>query len=160
MKNRERFLLEHQELTRRYFIRMGAASAAALGFWPLVADAKPLAPELAKALEDLEPYFTPPEKFRDVSRGKPLPHSLSEEKKREAGLTRETWKLEIVSDPDNPATLRSPLTQKDGTALNFDGLMKLAEKHAVRFAQAMTCLNIGCPLGTGIWEGVQLRELV
>jgi len=24
----------------------------------------------------------------------------------------------------------------------------------------MTCLNIGCPLGTGIWEGVPLRELV
>ena len=23
----------------------------------------------------------------------------------------------------------------------------------------MTCLNIGCPLGTGIWEGVPLREL-
>jgi hypothetical protein len=24
----------------------------------------------------------------------------------------------------------------------------------------MTCLNIGCPLGTGIWEGVPLRELI
>jgi hypothetical protein len=24
----------------------------------------------------------------------------------------------------------------------------------------MTCLNIGCPLGTGIWEGVPLREVV
>jgi DMSO/TMAO reductase YedYZ molybdopterin-dependent catalytic subunit len=24
----------------------------------------------------------------------------------------------------------------------------------------MTCLNIGCPLGMGIWEGVPLRELV
>jgi DMSO/TMAO reductase YedYZ molybdopterin-dependent catalytic subunit len=38
--------------------------------------------------------------------------------------------------------------------------MKLAEKHAVRFAKTMTCLNIGCPLGTGIWEGVPLREVV
>ena len=24
----------------------------------------------------------------------------------------------------------------------------------------MTCLNIGCPLGMGIWEGVPLRTLV
>jgi DMSO/TMAO reductase YedYZ molybdopterin-dependent catalytic subunit len=24
----------------------------------------------------------------------------------------------------------------------------------------MTCLNIGCPLGTGIWEGVPLREVI
>ena len=38
--------------------------------------------------------------------------------------------------------------------------MKLAEKHAVRFAKVMTCLNIGCPLGMGLWEGVPLREVV
>ncbi len=38
--------------------------------------------------------------------------------------------------------------------------MQLAEKHAVRFAKMMTCLNIGCPLGMGIWEGVPLREVV
>jgi DMSO/TMAO reductase YedYZ molybdopterin-dependent catalytic subunit len=38
--------------------------------------------------------------------------------------------------------------------------MKLAETRAVRFAKIMTCLNLGCPLGMGIWEGVPLRELV
>ncbi len=160
MKNAERFLFDHRELTRRYFIRLGVAGAAALGFGRLAAGADPLAPELAKALESLEPYFTHPESFRDVSRGKPLPHSLPDEKKREVGLTRETWKLEVISDPDNPASIRSPLTQKDGTALDFAGLMKLAEKHTVRFPKVMTCLNIGCPLGTGIWEGVPLRELI
>ena len=37
--------------------------------------------------------------------------------------------------------------------------MKLADKHAVRFAKVMTCLNIGCPLGMGLWEGVPLREV-
>ena len=74
-----------------------------------------------------------------------MPHSLPDEKKRKVGLTRETWKLEVVSDPDNPATIRRPFTHKDGTALDFAGLMKLAEKHAVRFAKVMTCLNIGCP---------------
>ena len=160
MESAERFLCEHHELTRRYFLRMGVAGAAALGLWPRSAGADPLAPELVKAIETLEPYFTPQQKFRDVSRGKPLPHSHSDEKKRQVGLTRESWKLEVVSDPDNPAKVRSPLTRKDGTALDFAALMRLAKEHAVRFAKTMTCLNIGCPLGTGIWEGVPLREIV
>ena len=160
MKNLERFIFEPQQLTRRHFIRLGAAGAAALGLWPLTGNAAPAAPELSKAIETLEPYFTTPDKFRDVSRGKPLPHSLPDEKKRAVGLTRETWRLEVISDPDNPATLRSPLTQKDGTAIDFAGLMKLAENHAVRFPKVMTCLNIGCPLGMGIWEGVPLREVI
>src|SRR2546421_437033 len=47
-----------------------------------------------------------------------------------------------------------------GTALDFDGLLKLGEAHAVHFAKVMTCLNIGCPLGMGVWEGVPLREVV
>lgn len=38
--------------------------------------------------------------------------------------------------------------------------MQIAETHSVRFAKVMTCLNIGCPLGTGIWEGVPLREII
>src|SRR5438093_5725648 len=136
MKNADRFLFQYQELTRRHFIRLAATGAAGLGLWPLAACGS-TAPELAKALQSLEPYFTPQEKFRDVSRGKPLPHSLSEEEKRKVGLTRETWKLEVVSDPDNPARIRSPFTDKERNALNFSGLMKLAEKHAVRFAKTM-----------------------
>ncbi|HYV30221.1 MAG TPA: twin-arginine translocation signal domain-containing protein, partial [Candidatus Binatia bacterium] len=124
MQDAERFLFEHQELTRRYFLRLAAGGAAAFGFWSLPAEAGPLEPELAKALENLEPYFTPRDKFRDVSRGKPLPHSLADEKKRQVGLTRATWKVQVVSDPDNPATIRRPLTLKDGTALDFAGLMQ------------------------------------
>ncbi len=160
MKSPSRFLGEHRRLTRRYFIRLSAAGTASLSVWQRVIGADSSAPELAEALAALEPYFTPSEKFRDVSRGKPLPHSLSDVKKREVGLTQETWKLEVVSDPDNPARIRNALTKKDRTALDFAGLMKLAEKRAVRFAKTMTCLNIGCPLGTGIWEGVPLREIV
>jgi hypothetical protein len=38
--------------------------------------------------------------------------------------------------------------------------MKLAETRAVRFAKVMTCLNLGCPLGMGLWEGVPLRDVV
>ena len=94
MNTVEQFLDEHHDLTRRYFLRLGAAGAAAVGFWPLVARGESPTPELAAAIEKLESYFTPPEKFRDVSRGKPLPHSLPDEKKTEVGLraTRGGWK--------------------------------------------------------------------
>ncbi len=131
-----------------------------LNIFPAVTQAAPPAPELASAIENLEPYFTPANKFRDVSRGKPLPHALPDDKKITVGMTRETWKLEVIADPENPATLRTPLTQSAGTALDFAGLLKLAEKHVVRFPKTMTCLNIGCPLGMGIWEGVPLREVI
>jgi DMSO/TMAO reductase YedYZ molybdopterin-dependent catalytic subunit len=158
MDDRADFLAEHAELTRRYFLRAGLACAVAAAAWP--ADAKPPAPELARALEGIEPYITPADKFGDVSRGKPVPHSLPEARKKAVGLTRETWKLEVISDPDYPATLAKQFTRKDGTALDFDGLLALGKKHAVRFAKVMTCLNIGCPLGMGVWEGVPLREVV
>src|SRR5688572_13150207 len=123
------FNSSHRDLTRRYFISLGAMGVAALKLWSADEQAGDV-PELTKAIEALEPYFTDAEKFRDVSRGKPLPHSLSDEKKRAVGMSRETWKLEVVADPENPASIRKPLTQKEGTALDFPELMKLAEKHA------------------------------
>src|SRR5688572_22523720 len=147
MTDAERFLARHAELSRRFFLRAGAAGAVA-GF-ALPASADPLPPEPAPAPEKLEAYFTPPKDFGDVSRGKPVPHTLPEEKRREVGLTRDTWKLEVISDPEHHATLGKQFRKSDGTAIDFATLMKLAEKHAVRFAKVMTCLNIGCPLGTG-----------
>jgi DMSO/TMAO reductase YedYZ molybdopterin-dependent catalytic subunit len=160
MNDREWFIAKHLELTRRYFLRASAACAAAAGGWAFARGAEPRAPELARALEKLEPFFTPQANFGDVSRGKPVPHSLSEDKKRAVGLTRDTWKLEVIADPENPATLGRQLTQKDGTALDFQGLMEMARTRAVRFTKVMTCLNIGCPLGMGLWEGVPLRDVV
>lgn len=158
MRDVEHFLADHLDVTRRYFLGMGAAVAMAA--WPGRANGKVRDAELEKAIEKLEPYFTVQDDFRDVSRGTPRPHSLGEEKKREVGLTRETWKLEVIVDPENPATVGKQLTRKDGTALDFKALLDLGKKHAVRFAKVMTCLNIGCPLGMGVWEGVPLREVV
>lgn len=161
MTPRDVFLADHERLTRRYFLNLGAAGISALAATPRLTRAAELAPELADAIEKLESFLTPQEKFRDVSRGKPLPHSLPDEKKVEVGLTRETWKLEVISDTDkNAARIKKPMKKEDGTALDFKGLMQIAETHAVRFAKVMTCLNIGCPLGTGIWEGVPLREIL
>ena len=60
MNERERFLFDHQELTRRYLIRLGASAAATLGLGPLAAGAAPAAPELTKALGWLFPmHFHP-----------------------------------------------------------------------------------------------------
>ncbi len=157
---RDGFLGEHREVARRYFLKLGLSGAAMLSGWPLSADEGGGDSSLQQAIDKLESWLTMQEKFRDVSRGKPVPHSLPEEKRKEVGLTRETWKLEVISDPKNPARLRSPLTKEKNNALDFSGLMKLAETKAVRFAKVMTCLNIGCPLGTGIWEGVPLRDVV
>ncbi|HUQ67983.1 MAG TPA: molybdopterin-dependent oxidoreductase [Planctomycetaceae bacterium] len=154
------FLTDHIQLTRRHLLGLGAAGAAAWAMSPLSAAEPDRDAVLQAAIDKLETWLTPADKFRDVSRGKPVPHSLPEEKRQEVGLTRETWRLEVISDPDNPARLRKPLTKADGTALDFAGLMALAEQHAVRFAKVMTCLNIGCPLGTGVWEGVPLREVL
>ncbi|MEJ7590940.1 MAG: hypothetical protein WKF77_05280 [Planctomycetaceae bacterium] len=132
---------------------------------PAVADVTPSQPPKKHVKPEKggvrpDPYFTPSEDFRDVSRGTPLPHSLSDDQKVEVGLTRETWQLEVISDPDNPAKIGKPLTKADGTALDFAALLKLGETHAVRFPKVMTCLNLGCPLGMGLWEGVPLREVI
>jgi DMSO/TMAO reductase YedYZ molybdopterin-dependent catalytic subunit len=160
MRNLTRFLAEHEELTRRYFLQVGAGGLVAGGLLARAARGKESSPELAEALAKLEPYFTVQDDFQDVSRGKPKPHSLPAEKMREVGLTREMWRLEVIADPDHKVRLRKPMTKADGTALDFAGLIKLAEKHAVRFAKLMTCLNLGRPLGMGIWEGVPLREAI
>ena len=156
----ERLINDHAALSRRYFLGLGAAGAAALKSLSLLADDSADLPALQAAIAKLESWLTPMDDFRDVSRGQPLPHSLSDEKKTEVGMTRETWKLEVLSDPDKPARVRNEFKKADNTAFDFAALMELAETKAVRFPKVMTCLNIGCPLGMGIWEGVPLRDVL
>ena len=149
------------ELSRRFFLRCGVAGAVAG-----TAPHRRLRPirfrrnsrrRLEKTRIVLHRRRTSSATCRAASRCRTR---CRDAKKKEVGLTRETWKLEVISDPENPATLGKPLTKKDGTALDFAALLKLGEKHAVRFAKVMTCLNIGCPLGMGIWEGVPLRDML
>lgn len=156
-ENLLRFLQEHNRLSRRFFVQAGMASAAAISVLPAFAD-EGESPQLREAIANLESWLTPPADFGDVSRGNPIPHTLSEEKRKEAGLTRDTWKLNVISDPDNPASIRNPLEKEN--AFTFDDLMTLAKDRLVRFPKVMTCLNIGCPLGMGIWEGVPLRDVI
>ena len=156
----ERLIQDHAALSRRYFLGLGVAGAAALNSLPLQAEGLESSPALQEAIAKLESWLTAMGDFRDVSRGKPIPHSLSDEKKAEVGMTRDTWKLEVLSDPDKPARVRNEFKKSDDTAFGFAALMELAKTKAVRFPKVMTCLNIGCPLGMGIWEGVPLREVL
>ena len=65
-----------------------------------------------------------------------------------------------MADPDSDSKLERPLSAELGTALDFDGLLKLAETHGVRYLKGVTCNNIGEPLGMGLWEGVPLRVAI
>ena len=161
---------EHLRVARRHFLAVGLSLAA----WPMFDNAlasagegeaaaaagdpatdKLLAPLVAKLV-----YFTPQDDFGTVERGTPLPYKHPPEKLSEIGLTRESWKLEVVADPDSNSKVDNPLSRQQGTALDFAALLKLAEKHAVRVPKIMTCNNGGAPLGMGLWEGVPLREVV
>jgi DMSO/TMAO reductase YedYZ molybdopterin-dependent catalytic subunit len=105
-------------------------------------------------------YLTPQAEFGDVERGNPLPYTLAPEVRRQVGLERETWRLEVIADPESDSKLERPMSNALGTALDFDGLMKLADKHAVRYLKGVTCNNVGEPLGMGVWEGVPLRVAI
>ena len=126
------FHQENEELSRRYFLQLGmagvAAGSALHGATATFANQPVRQPGPDKAGAEANPYFTSVNNFRDVSRGKPIPHTLSEEEKQNVGLTRDTWKLEVISDPDHPARLRRPLTVADGTALTFEALLQLGEQ--------------------------------
>ena len=105
-------------------------------------------------------YLTPQEHFGVVERGNPLPYTLPLERRRELGLERETWQLEIVPDPDSDSRVEQPLSREAGTAIDFETLLKLGQVHGVQFLKGLSCNNIGEPLGMGLWEGVPLRVLV
>lgn len=105
-------------------------------------------------------YLTPQGEFGDAERGSPLPYTLPTDRRRAVGLERETWQLEVVADPTSTTRLENPLSKQAGTALDFAGLLKLAEQHGVQYLKGMTCNNLGEPLGMGLWEGVPLRVVI
>ncbi len=161
MNDIERLAKEHNDLTRRYFLKLGAAGIAGVSISTLRAgelDTKSDA-LLAEAISKLE-YLTREENFINFGRGNPPPHTLPPEKLREVGLVPETWQLEVLPDPESNAEVKRPLSKAAGTALDWAGLMKLAETKAERFMFVMSCTNGKTPCGMGLWEGVPLRDVV
>ncbi len=159
MKSSADLSREHATATRRYFLQRMGISAAGFCVLPLWANEEILNPELQARIQKLA-YLTSTEAFRNVERHRPLPYKLPLDKRLQYGLERETWKLEVIKDPESNSRLRNPLSNEEGTALDFPGLMKLAEKQSVRFLKVMTCNNIADPLGMGLWEGVPLRDVI
>jgi DMSO/TMAO reductase YedYZ molybdopterin-dependent catalytic subunit len=149
----------HADLTRRYFLGLGAvgvAGAATVGAW---GEGAGVPAALGKAVEAME-YLTREERFKNFGRGDPPPHQLPAEKLRAVGLHPDTWQLEVVADSETDAKVGNPLTRENGKALDWAGLMGLADKHAVRVMSVMSCTNGGAPCGMGLWEGVPLREVL
>ena len=128
------FLEEHHDVSRRYFLDLGLRSATGGLFAGAVgggnaaraADPDPQT-SLASLVDKLE-YLTHPEKFGTVERGNPLPYKLPPEELQAAGMTRKTWRLEVVADPESNSQVGQPLRRSDGTALDFDGLMAMAKR--------------------------------
>ncbi|MEN9576101.1 MAG: hypothetical protein RL514_3956 [Verrucomicrobiota bacterium] len=158
-------------LNRRDFVRAGSVLAAttlthALASPVPAAEAPPPSATKSPSPAKPPPLLTPADQFRDVSRGNPKPHSLKGDALVQARLTAESWRLEITADPTpnaalkDQASLGTPLTLADGTALDMPALLKLGKQHEVKFIKAMQCLNIPAPLGQGLWAGVPLRDVL
>jgi DMSO/TMAO reductase YedYZ molybdopterin-dependent catalytic subunit len=107
-----------------------------------------------QTLIGLHGFLTPQLEWGDVERGNPLPYTLPPATRRQVGLERETWQVEITADPDSNSIVEAPFT------LNFEELLELGKEHGVKLLKGVTCNNIGEPLGMGLWEGVPLRVLI
>lgn len=152
-------LREHCQLTRRYFVQLGTVAAAAWNTSPLAALSATPEPQLREAIARLE-YLTPVARGRYIDKGKAGVLKLPDEKLREIGLVPETWFLEVAADTTSGSVVQRPLTRAEGNALDWKGLMKLAEKHSVRFLHPCICANGDDPFHTSVWEGVPLREII
>jgi len=154
--------ISSKNLSRREFVRTTSLAAAALtaGAASSSTAAESVIPTAP------HPLITPQDDYFDLSRGTPKPHTLTGKALIDARMTPETWRCEIVADPytddvvKEPANLTKSLTLDDGNALDLPALMELGKEHRVYFLKAIQCLNIGTPLGQGLWEGVPLREVL
>jgi hypothetical protein len=88
MDKKEQLAREHANVTRRYFLELGAAGVVALSASPLWAAADAETERLLQeAIAKLE-YLTREENFVNYGRGTPPPHELPPEKLQEVGLVR------------------------------------------------------------------------
>jgi DMSO/TMAO reductase YedYZ molybdopterin-dependent catalytic subunit len=107
-------------------------------------------------------FLTPAESFYEITRGKP--YELDAVARGRAGLTPETWRLELVGDdPPWQPTLKKTCLKSDGTALTLADLEAIFRDRPVRCIKTMQCLLDSPPSGlcsNGFWEGVALRDVL
>ncbi|MBM3854076.1 MAG: hypothetical protein FJ399_13135 [Verrucomicrobia bacterium] len=150
---------ETPRLTRRGFLHLGGAAAAAWGAPPLGAAERALEPQVREAIAQLE-YLTPLSRAYILDKGKTGVIKLPAEQLRAIGLTPDSWSLEVVPDPRSNSVVENPLSGAAGNALTWQVLQGLAEKHAVRFLHLCNCTNGKDPFHMSLWEGVPLREVI
>lgn len=78
-------------------------------------------------------------------------------------LTLSRGRCTMLAMPTGTASrsvVEQPLTRALGNAFNWDGLMKLAGKHAVRFLPPCFCVHGDDPLHTSVWERLSLPEII
>jgi len=100
--------------------------------------------------------------FGDVSRGTPVPHSLTGAALEAAGLTPDRWTCSVSADGfvDPPHCKLPAVVEKEFT-LDLAQLKRLGREHGtVKIVKAMQCLNGESPLGQGLWEGVALATVL
>jgi hypothetical protein len=145
-------------VTRRSFLEKSTAAVAAWNAVPALG-APDSEPGLREAIARLE-YLTPLERAFILDKGKAGVAKLTADELRKEGLVPETWSLDVVPDPASNSVVTNPLSQALGNALDWNGLMQLAGRHAVRFVQVCTCTNGADPFHVSLWEGVPLREII
>jgi DMSO/TMAO reductase YedYZ molybdopterin-dependent catalytic subunit len=148
-----------RELTRRHLFWLGGAAAAVRNAYPAAGAAPADDLQLREAIAKLE-YLTPVDRAYLLDKGKAGVAKLPPEKLREIGLVPETWSLEVISDPASDSIVEQPLSRSLGNALDWNGLMKLADNRAVRFLHVCVCTNGQDPYHMSLWEGVPLREVL
>ena len=147
-------------MTRRHLFQLGSAAAAGWSASPVAAADAGADPQLREAIAKLE-YLTPSDRAWTVlDKAKAGVAKLPPEKLREIGLVPETWSLDVVPDPASDSKVEQPLSRAQGNPLDWNGLMRLAEKHAVRFLHVCTCTNGADPFHMSLWEGVPFREVI
>ena len=159
MDKSDQRVAEHWELTRRFFFGLGSAAGAAWSASPLAATTAAQDPQLQEAIAKLE-YLTPPNGIYILDKGKAGVARLPAERLREIGLVPETWSLEVVPDPASDSGVERPLSWALASALDWNGLIRLAEKHAVRYMHVCVCTNGPDPYHMTLWEGVPFREVI
>jgi DMSO/TMAO reductase YedYZ molybdopterin-dependent catalytic subunit len=100
--------------------------------------------------------------FGTISRGDPLPHTLDHAALASAGLTADTWSLQVAADPFiDPPHVKIPAAVSSPLRLDLAGLKALGRAHGtVKVLKAVQCLNVDSPLGQGLWEGVPLSTVL
>lgn len=151
---------EHLQVTRRRLFQLGSAALVARDLPALDAISAGIEPELAEANAKLK-YLTETGQISNVlDKGKAGVAKLSPDELRRAGLVPETWSLDVVPDPASNCIVEQSFSRKLGNALDWNGLMKLGDKYAVRFMQVCSCTNGADPFHMSLWEGVPLREVI